>query len=475
MEVKDRQPSVAGMFYAGEPVALQNHLKSLFEEAQPGVGDAQVAALIVPHAGYLYSGGVAASGFAQINENAHYKTIFLIGSSHRMAFNGASVYTQGDYLTPLGRVDVDKALAQKLVESSPYITDIFAPHKDEHSLEVELPFLQYRLKNSFKLVPIVMGPHDAVGARMVAEALKPYFKPGNLFVISTDFSHYPKYEDAKKVDAITVDAILKNDPDLLLNTLEQNRKLGVTNLVTSLCGWTSVLTLLYITQDDTCLDFRHIEYRNSGDVPFGDSSRVVGYHAIAVFRKKESKTTAHNCFSLNDQEKQWLLNRARKTLEAVVRYQQPEAPSEALSVALKTPAGAFVSLYKNEQLRGCIGNLSTSLPLWKVVERMTAAAAFNDSRFTPVKEEELGEIKIEISLLTPLQMINDISEIIPGRHGIVIEKDGKSGTFLPQVAIKTGWGREELLGHCARDKAGIGWEGWRDANIYIYEALVFGE
>lgn len=474
MEVKDRVPAVAGMFYEGDSASLEEHLSSLFERAKSPVCDGEVSALIVPHAGYVYSGGVAASGFNQIPEDTGYENVFLIGSSHRIAFNGASVYTKGDYLTPLGRVEVNRELAEKLVESSSVISDNTAPHIEEHSLEVQLPFLQYHLKKPFKLIPVVMGPQDASGAGKTAEVLKPYFKPGNLFVISTDFSHYPGYEDAKEVDKKTAEAILKNDPRLLLKTLEENRKLGIEGLATSLCGWTSVLTLLYITQDNNNLDFRHIGYKNSGDSRYGDASRVVGYNAIAVFRKKETKNDDDG-FSLNEEEKNWLLKRARQTLNLVVRGKSPREPEGEISGALKVGAGAFVSLYKDGKLRGCIGNFGSSVPLWKVVDRMTASAALNDPRFLPVTPDEVDEITIEISVLTPLRRIDDISEIIPGKHGIVVEKDGRSGTFLPQVALKTGWGREELLGHCARDKAGLGWDGWKDANIYVYEALVFGE
>ncbi|MGQ1890875.1 AmmeMemoRadiSam system protein B [Thermophagus sp. OGC60D27] len=474
MEIKDREPVVAGIFYEGNPVALKEDLGRLFDDAKPPVGEEEIMAVIVPHAGYIYSGVVAASAFNQIPEDADYETVFLIGSSHRMAFDGASVYTNGDYLTPLGRVEVDKALAKKLVDSSPFITGYSTPHLEEHSLEVELPFLQYRLKKPFKLVPVVMGPRDAKGAEHVAKALKPYFKPGNLFVVSTDFSHYPAYEDASKVDRITANAILKNNPRLLMQTLEENDKLGVERLATSLCGWTSVLTLLHVTEELSGLHFRHIEYRNSGDVEFGDSSSVVGYHAITISRNPKTKMEVRG-FSLNENEKSWLLLRARKVLEWVVRGEITKAPEGVPPERVKVHTGAFVSLYKEGQLRGCVGQFGSSEPLWKVVDRMTKSAALDDTRFLSVKEDELDDIRLEISVLTPMKKIKELSEIIPGRHGIVVEKGRARGTFLPQVANKTGWGREELLGYCARDKAGIGWDGWKEADIFIYEAMVFGE
>ncbi|MGM0377416.1 MAG: AmmeMemoRadiSam system protein A [Bacteroidota bacterium] len=141
--------------------------------------------------------------------------------------------------------------------------------------------------------------------------------------------------------------------------------------------------------------------------------------------------------------------------------------------ALKTSAGAFVSLYKNGKLRGCIGHFGEDKPLYEVVEKMTRAAALDDPRFNPVSPEEIDDIKVEISVLTPMRKVDDVSEIKPGKHGILIRKGSRSGTFLPQVADKTGWGREELLGHCARDKAGLAWDGWKEAEVFVYEAIVF--
>lgn len=474
MKLEDRKPAVAGMFYEDDAGSLSHHLKELFSGAKEPLSKDEVAALIVPHAGYVFSGGVAASGFNQISSDTRYERVFLIGSSHRSALEGASVYTSGDYITPLGRVEVDGDVAHELVSNSHAFSSDPAPHIEEHSLEVQLPFLQYHLKHPFKLVPIIMGPHDAVGAAVVAEALKKWFGPGNLFVVSTDFSHYPEYEDAEKVDLKTANAIIENSPHKLLMTIEENRKKRINGLATSLCGWTSVLTLLNITEGRQDIHFEKVEYKNSGDTRFGEKERVVGYHALAVFRGDEPKNETTD-FSLNEDEKQWLLKRAHYVLKATMNNQNPDPPGEDLTETLNTRAGAFVSLYKDGNLRGCIGNFDDKMPLWEVIDRMTVSAALNDSRFSPVTAEEVDEIDIEISVLSPMREVSDISQIVPGKHGIVIKKGGNSGTFLPQVAIKTGWGVEELLGHCSRDKAGIGWDGWKDANIYIYEAFVFGD
>lgn len=289
MEVKDRKPAVAGMFYEEDSAALEKHLQRLFDEAKAPVRDAEVAAVIAPHAGYVFSGGVAASAFNQISPDAKYDRVFLIGSSHRKAFEGASVYTQGDYITPLGKVEVDQEVARHLVESSSVVSDDPSPHKEEHSLEVQLPFLQHHLKHPFKLVPIVVGPHDASSPSDLAHLLDPWFKPGNLFVISTDFSHYPPYEKAREVDSLTAKAILSNDPSELNRRLERNKFQNIEGLATSLCGWTSVLTLMHLTKDKDDLEYVDVEYKNAGDSRMGDKDKVVGYHAISVFRENEKK------------------------------------------------------------------------------------------------------------------------------------------------------------------------------------------
>lgn len=178
---------------------------------------------------------------------------------------------------------------------------------------------------------------------------------------------------------------------------------------------------------------------------------------------------------MDKREKLWLIDRAHQALKLAVKGRAIKKPENLNSENLSMTTGAFVSLYNKGELRGCIGSFGEDEPLWKVVDRMTAAASLHDSRFDPVSEDELNEIEIEISVLTPRRKVAHVDEIVPGKHGIFVEKNGRSGTFLPQVANKTGWNLEELLGHCARDKAGLGWDGWKNANIFVYEALVFGD
>jgi hypothetical protein len=470
----DRQPVVAGQFYAASPGQLQSDLENLFARAEPR-HPGRVMALISPHAGYVFSGEVAASAFNQLDPDFKAENIFILASSHRLAFEGASIYDQGNYKTPLGKVEVNLDLARKLVKDHPVFSDRADAHLYEHSLEVQLPFLQYKLGTGFRIVPIIMGAQTPATCRKVADALEPYLNDKNLFVISTDFSHYPSYEDAVRVDKLTADAIIANSSKILQETLENNDDKGIHNLATSLCGWTSVLTLVYMTEGRTDLQFESVRYMNSGDSPlYGDKDRVVGYHAIAV-RKKKPDGSQHD-FSLSDDEKMTLLNIARSAIsEYLASGQKPEIGQDMLSDRLKDDYGAFVTLMKDGSLRGCIGRFEASEPLYAVVREMAISAAVRDHRFPPVSDEEVGELVIEISVLTPLRRIQSVDEIELGKHGIYIKKGFNSGTFLPQVATETGWTLEEFLGHCARDKAGIGWDGWKDAELYIYEAYVFSE
>jgi len=467
----DRQPAVAGQFYPAEPQELRNQLQGLFRRAVPPKGAKNVLAVIVPHAGYVFSGEVAASGFNQIDPDKKYENIFIIGSSHQVAFDGAAVYTKGDFLMPMGKVKVNVDLGKELVRKNPLFTDRPDAHLYEHSLEVEIPFLQYRLKHDFQIVPIVIGTHAPETCARIAETLKPYLNARNLFVVSTDLSHYPNYEDAKKVDRLTLDAIASNSPETLLRTLKENDRKNIPRLATSLCGWTSVLTLLYMTARDPSITYTIVDYRNSGDSIYGDHVRVVGYGAVCVSRKENPGE-----FALTEKDKRDLLTIARKTIKAFVeRQEMPSVDVNTLSTNLKTPCGAFVTLHKNGMLRGCIGRFEPHEPLYKVVQQMAIASATEDFRFPPVEPSEVDKLEIEISVLTPLRKIKSIDEIELGKHGIYIKKGGRAGTFLPQVATETGWTKEEFLGHCARDKAGLGWNGWKEADIYVYEALVFSE
>jgi AmmeMemoRadiSam system protein B/AmmeMemoRadiSam system protein A len=471
--LKNRKPYAAGRFYTDKPAELKTQLQELFSKSLQKKSDITPLAIIAPHAGYVYSGEVAASAWNQVDPNFKFERIFIIGSSHTSVFPGASVFCTGHYETPLGIVKVDLELVKLLAKENRLIRCYPEAHMEEHSIEVQLPFLQYHMKTDFRIVPMIIGSSTVEIAKKLALILKPYLNEKNLFVISSDFSHYPNYKDARVADKATAEAIQTNKASKLVAVIGSNENKNIPGLATSLCGWSSVLTLLYMTEQMPGITVDLIQYKNSGDSSYGDKERVVGYNAISFTREKTKNPGSE--FSLNSIDKKYLLKLARQTISEYIRKGTiPAIDQSKLSATLTTPGGAFVTLNKNKNLRGCIGRFDATLPLWKVVQSMAVAAATQDPRFSKVESNEIDQLKIEISVLTPMKPIKSADEFILGKHGIYMKKGNSSGTFLPQVA-KTGWTREEFLGHCAQDKAGIGWDGWKTAELYTYEALVFGE
>lgn len=468
LQNKNRKAAFAGQFYPAEEGELENLLANLFDVATPSaIENKNLQAIISPHAGYIFSGEVAASAFNQISEKSNYKRVFVLASSHQYSFNGASVYCDGNYETPLGKIDVDTTLAEELIASSDVFLDKPEVHFNEHSLEVQLPFLQYKLGSNFQLVPIIIGANSSSACKQIASSLEPWFTSENLFVISTDFSHYPDYENATKVDKLTANSICLNNPDKLEEILIQNKNFGIENLSTSLCGWTSVLTLLYLTEKED-FQFKKITYQNSGDSKvYGDKDRVVGYWAISVSKNENSIT-------ISKEEKDEILSKARNSIKSFLetgKRRKPLKPNAGNGI-LNEITGAFVSIYVKGKLRGCIGGFAQDKTLNDLVQHMAVSAAL-DHRFKALDTKDMGDMEIEISVLSPLKKIESADEIELGKHGIFIQQGINTGTFLPQVAKKTGWDVKQFLGHCSRDKAGIGWDGWKSAELFTYEAVIF--
>lgn len=507
-----RKPAVAGQFYSGDSTALLRDIKQCYDDgaAMAPLTKAEqdpcstVQAVIVPHAGYVFSGAIAATAFMRIsphNRNdrdeedramASYDRIFLIGPSHHVAFNGASVANVFDaYRTPLGDVPVDTAVCNALIHDNRIFTYKPSAHDREHCLEVQLPLLQYRFKAVPPIVPVIIGTQSWKPLTEIAEALKPYFTPNNLFVISSDFSHYPSYDNALTVDGNTGHALESGNVTDFVDALAKNDSMHIGNLYTSACGQSAIAVLLLLAQDDTsakdgttdngrqpnmrnCYKMHHIAYLNSGDSHYGGKDEVVGYHSFCLRRLNDPthmsspKAKGETKALLSDEDKRQLHNVAWNAISPS-RLHKKVSPTEIFNRKL----GVFVTLNKNGRLRGCIGHFGEDVPLGMLTDKMAHAAAFEDPRFTPLREDELNDIEIEISVLTPLKRIHSISEFQYGKQGIYMRKGWRSGTFLPQVAGEVNWTKEEFLGHCARDKAGIGWDGWKTAELYTYEAIIF--
>lgn len=472
----DRVPVAAGRFYSAEKEALTNEVKQLFLNCKKLPDNLNVRAIISPHAGYVYSGKIAAAAYSTISRSQGYKNIFIIGSSHIMAFDGASVYSTGDFITPLGRAVVNMDIANILISENKVFNFPTTAHLQEHSIEVQLPFIQYYFKDTPLIVPIIIGTNNETTIKKIAEALRPWFTSENLFIISSDFSHYPSYKDAYKTDNSTALGIVSGNPDTFLNTLSKNSDRNIPGLSTSMCGWTSCLALLYLTEGNNQLEIKLIDYCNSGDSPDGVKEKVVGYHAIALVEKKkktEIKQDSENEFSFTEEEKNQLFSIAKSSIRSkLYENKRIETDEKPIPEKFKAPGGAFVTLKLDGKLRGCIGRFITSDPLYKVIKASAQSSAFEDPRFPPVTKEEFEKIKMEITILGPLKKIGNINEIVLGKHGVFIKKDIRSGTMLPQVATENGWTIEQFLGFTSRDKAGLGWDGWKDAEVFIYEGVV---
>ena len=509
-----RPATQAGRFYEGDPQVLSSEVDSLLAKHwKEGAVCENVAALIVPHAGYYFSGNVAASAYALLDPQRKYKRIFLLGPSHHEWLDGASVNTEADYYaTPLGQVKVDHETAFLLTNANgtnPTDEGLNADqgsntnrtnrangsdsvffyrseaHDREHCLEVQLPFLQrfFALYASHDemppIVPIIISTNNFQKLRQMAEVLKPYFTDENLFVVSSDFSHYPSYGDACAVDARTGKALESGDVGQFIAAIEANARSGIRNLATSACGEFPIITLMLML--DSQYQVKHIMYQNSGDVDDHDPGRVVGYHSFAIIRglpatPSEKEGEDSGGFSLNDEEKRMLKDIALQSIRDSLDGKgiaEVNSSLFTLNSSLKEKCGAFVSLHKQGRLRGCIGHFGEDVPLYEIVAEMARAAAFEDPRFMPVTRNELDDIDIEISVLTPMRRIQSLDEFQLHRHGIYIRKGRRSGTFLPQVADEVNWSKEEFVAHCSQDKAGLGWDGWRDAELYVYEAIVF--
>jgi hypothetical protein len=468
-----RPATQANRFYTGDARELSEEVDSLLALHRGETVYRDVAALIVPHAGYYFSGNVAAAAYMAVPKDKQYKRIFLLGPSHHEWLDGASVNTEADYYaTPLGQVKVDHDVAVALTAADSVFRYEPKAHDREHCLEVQLPFLQRRFGEDSvpPIVPIIISTNDFQKLKRIAEALKPYLTDENLFIVSSDFSHYPKYEDACKVDARTGKAVESGDVEQFIAALEENARSGVRNLSTSACGELAIATLLMMI--DSTYEVKHLMYQNSGDAEESDHSRVVGYHAFAIVRNGRARTDTD--FSLSDDEKRTLKEIALTSIKDSLNG-KPIAEHPSLTATLRQKCGAFVSLHKHGRLRGCIGHFGEDVPLHEIVAEMARAAAFEDPRFMPVTADELSDIDIEISVLTPMRRIQSLDEFELHRHGIYIRKGYRSGTYLPQVADEVNWTKEEFVSHCAQDKAGIGWDGWKDAEteLYVYEAIVF--
>ena len=446
-----KEPSVAGTFYPSDKDELVKTVDDFLSNAQKSPSEGRLIAMISPHAGYRYSGQVAAYGYSQVKDSG-IKKVFLIGPSHHEAFRGASVFVKGKFRTPLGDLVIDEKLAKELLSETADVRFHAGAFEKEHSLEVQLPFLQRTLKD-FTIVPILVGSPTKETVDHLITKLADMADEKTLIIASTDLSHYHGYSKAVEMDSRITSAIER----LSLSDAGQLIRSGESEL----CGMYPVVITMEAARRAGANVGMLFNYANSGDTS-GGKDRVVGYASLGLYKNP-----------LTPDEKKELLKMARDTItEYVINRKLPD--KGIVKPKFRTDEAVFVTVKKSGRLRGCIGNIQPVMPLYQAVMKNAVAASTGDPRFPPMTEEELKDIDVEISILSPLSSLKNISEIQVGKHGLVIRKGSQSGLLLPQVASEFGWDRDTYLEQLC-SKAGLPKGSWREADIYTFTAEIIKE
>jgi len=473
----EKKSDLAGSWYPGNAKELKASLDGYLEHAgTPLINDqADVIAIIEPHAGLVYSGQVAAYGYALL-KNRNIDTAIVIAFNHRIPHSGVAVCDFDKYTTPLGPIEIDKSLSKKIAE---YSNKIYLSNKhfvNENSSELQLPFIQTALKGC-KVVIIHIGYQTWDNCKLLADALYNalHNRKNYILISSTDMCHFLTHEVSVKKDTKTIDVIKAFDAKKLFEYSEKNNH-------EMLCGYGALCSTMLAARKLGATSVEILNYATSGDVT-GQKDEVVGYFSGAIINKKDvkkEKTPIKGKKSetdiLTSAQKKKMLNLAR---ESIVNYLQHRTMLDVVEKdkVLNEKMGGFVTLHKNNRLRGCIGNIVGTKPFYITVRDMAVEAATRDPRFAPVTMSEMTDIDIEISALSPLKKIQGPDEIEVGKHGVLVTDDSRSGVYLPQVAREAGWNKEQFMNSLCGQKAGMRPDAWKNnkCNIYIFTAEVFGE
>lgn len=476
-----RNSKYAGTWYDSDAERLRAQLALFLSNAEQQLpaAEQEVMAIVSPHAGYVYSAKTAAFGFGQAAKSQAVKKVFVLGPSHHMALHGAAISNASVFQTPLGDLQVDEATISELA-SYPIFSLRSDIHEIEHSLEMQLPFIRHTF-GDVRIVPIIIGAlHDESEIRLIAEILKGYVQKDDLVVVSSDFTHYgPRYDFAPfgrefqtQVEQLDKEAFLHISRLDVRGFLDFQRRTNDT-----ICGLFPCAVLCAMLPHDTSGTL--LRYGTSQEVLVEDNENAVSYLSISFEgpgwpADPQERLSADEAIKLSDEEKHTLLDVAKKAVEvyaikgSVINATEFKiAPTSALNKCF----GAFVTLYKKskttsrnlhpgQELRGCIGNIYPVKPLWQSVVDNAISASSRDYRFNPVQPEEMDDIDIEISVLTPPRRVPSYQDIIIGTDGIILSKNRKQSVFLPSVATEFGWDLEETLRQLCV-KAGLGENEWR--------------
>jgi AmmeMemoRadiSam system protein B/AmmeMemoRadiSam system protein A len=469
--------TLAGTWYKADPDALRTELAGYLQKATVEPKE-DVIALILPHAGCQYSGPTAAYGIKSLGRS--YKRVIVIGPTHRLPMEDMfSVSRATHYETPLGQVPLDVEFAEKLLKY-PLFRDVPAAYEQEHSVQIEVPLLQAKLTD-FKLVLIVAGQCSYETTAQAGRILASLIDAETLVVASSDFTHYgPQYEyvpfkeniaeGLKKLDMGAFECIQKLDAQGLLAYTDRT---GAT-----ICGRVPIAVLLETLGKEAKAEL--LRYTTSGEL-MNDYSNSVSYVAAAVHGKWANAAPPEapaGQTKLSPEDKKQLLSLVRQTLRYALDHQRVPEPADlnfAAAESMKPPGAVFVTLKKNGQLRGCVGDIFPQRPLYKSVITNAIYAGFGDRRFPQLRKEEYDQLKVEISALTTPTPVASWRDIRIGIDGMVLNKDGHSAVFLPQVAPEQGWDLETTLQYLS-EKAGLPADAWKEgASFLVFQADVFGE
>jgi MEMO1 family protein len=467
-----KSPNVAGSFYPADPQELSSMIEGFLAAAHPAPMPGEIFALVEPHAGYAFSGAVAAFGYKLIRGKP-YHTVVVIAPSHQYGFSGVSVYPEKAFRTPLGDVPIDTEFTGKLLNRDRDI--VFDPlaFQKEHALEVELPFLQKTLAG-FKIVPIVMGDCTLQMCQKLAALLTEAINTRKdvLIVASSDMYHGYDYDEADKSDSATLTYLQNMDAEGLYDALREGKA--------QLCGGFPVVTTIMTAKQLGHKSLSLLKHTNSAEVTGKMVKGIwtVGYSSCAIDNPEEpvSATTEGAGAMLNKEQRKRLIDIARSSIAEYLKTGKRITLTEN-DPALKKELGAFVTLTEKGDLRGCIGHMTGDEPLYTTIADMAVEAAVHDPRFPPVLASELKDIAIEISVLSPLERVYSADKIEMGKHGVLVRRGFSSGVYLPQVAIETGWSKEEFLSSLCAHKAGLSPDAWKDpaTELYVFTAEVFSE
>ncbi len=473
---------LAGQWFQDSEMALRDDIAERCKGISV-VRKKSVCAAVVPHAGYRYSGCVAAGVYMRISPE-HLSRIIVMGPSHYVNMrNKISVPDATHYATPLGELKADTEFIERL-RGLPFIVHQPEAHAREHSDQIQLPLIQACLATNIPVVCMVCGQFEAGVLIEAASALKGLMDERTLFVASSDFTHYGAnygyvpftddvFDKLETLDMGIFDLFARKDLAGFMHHLD---KTGAT-----VCGRDPLSFLIAMMPSDAKVE--RTAYETSGQMTHDTRNSVsyIGALVTGVWSKPSAPTKngfSKNGEKLSDEDCARLLELARATITQALKSGERAAAlavPENLTEGMQAVRGGFVTLHKRGNLRGCIGEIVPRREIWKAVREQSLNAAFHDPRFPQLREDELKEIDIEISILTPPKPVRSWRAIEVGRHGMVLNKGGRSAVFLPQVAPEQGWGIEETLTHLAL-KAGLDREEWREgAEFLVFEAQVIQE